>query len=150
MLRVILARGSRVQACVCQRECWYTTVLHLQWSLLRKELLVHVEQDSCLCAAECWACLWPLGTPRGYALCHRIVRGHKCGDCLCLLLPRPCPEQSHLLPTASDGRTVFVIENGDPISRGFTDPQCSIMVAGHLPCKLRPFSLRQVPVFVVW
>lgn len=40
-----------MQACVCQRECWYTTVLHLQWSLLRKEPLVHVEQDSC--AAAC-------------------------------------------------------------------------------------------------
>lgn len=44
---------------VCQRESWYTTVLHLQWSLLRKELLVPVEQDSCAaaCVLQCCACL---------------------------------------------------------------------------------------------
>lgn len=62
MFKVILGRGSRVQTCVCQRECWYTTVLHLQWSLLKKELSVHMEQDSC--AAACVLCL-PVGTGDG-------------------------------------------------------------------------------------
>lgn len=143
---------------VCQRECWYTTVLHLQWSLLRKELLVPVEQDSCAAACVLQGAVPALGTGHGwvYVLCHSqpagaqgIVRGHECAGCFCLLLPRLCPEQSHLLPTASDGRTVF-IENGSHMSGGWADPQCSITVAGHLPCKPRPHLLEQVPVFVVW
>lgn len=63
-----------MQACVCQRQYWYTTVLHLQWSLLRKELLVHMEQENS-CAA---ACVLQSAVPAcghqerlgAYALCH--------------------------------------------------------------------------------
>lgn len=66
-----------------------------------------------------------------------------------VFLPRPCPEQLHLVPTASDSRRVFVL-NGYPLSVGWTDPQCSTTVAGQLPCKLWPFLLKQVPVFVEW
>lgn len=60
-----------MQACVCQGQYWYTTVLHLQWSLLRKELLVHVEQEdsyAAAAAAECCACLWAPGTAWGICL----------------------------------------------------------------------------------
>lgn len=103
----------------------------------------------CLCAVPACGHWGWLGAR---ALCHSqpagaqcMVRGHKCGGCLYLLLPRPCPEQLRLVPTASDGRTVF-ISNGYCMSRGWTDPQCSITVAGHLPCHFRLSR----SLFVVW
>lgn len=158
MVRVIL-EGELCAGFCLPKGVLVQNVLHLQWSLLRKELPVPVEQDSCAAAyvlqgavPACGHWEW-LGA---YALCHSqpagalcIVRGHKCGGCLCLFLPRPCPEQLHLVPAASDSRTVFVL-NGYCMSVGWTDPQCSITLAGHLPYQVQPLLLKQVPVFVVW